>query len=88
MKTFKGLEFNKRSILGARIAQLKFNNNYGISVITEGNAYAGPKQPYECAVTLNGYFCYTTHIANDVVGYCDADKVTKIMEQIQKLPPC
>lgn len=87
MKTFKDLEFKKHpnfGIGGFRTqAEMKFENNYGVSVITGG--YGNESQPYEVAVLYEGGLCYTTHITDDVIGYLTASEVTKIMKQVQEL---
>jgi hypothetical protein len=79
MKTFKDLEFKKHpsyGIGGFRTqAEMKFDNNYGVSVITGG--YGNESKPYEVAVLYRGGLCYTTHLT--------ASEVTKIMEQVQEL---
>lgn len=64
---------------------MKFDNNYGVSVITGEHACSNTDNPYEVAILLNGTLCYSTHITNDVIGYCNEERVSEIMEQVQKL---
>lgn len=90
MKTFNDLKFNLHPYPGFDAqAIMFFNNGYGISVITGKHAYGDDKGPYECAVikgnNKNWKIAYNTPIANDVIGYCDENEVTKIMKQIQEL---
>lgn len=66
-------------------AKLDFPNGYGISVISGRGAYGDKDGPYECAVFNEGHLCYCTEITGDVIGYCNEDKVSEIMQQIQQL---
>lgn len=87
MKTFKHLEFNKKSDnfdLGEQ-ARLFFDNGYGISVITGHGGYSTEDKPYEIAVLFNNELCYTTEITDDVIGWLTADEVSEIMIKIQQL---
>jgi len=88
-KTFKDLEWNKNisifSYEPKERARIDFDNEYSISVIYGGGAYGDRENPYECAIWKNNKLCYDTNITDDVIGYCNEKKVTKIMKQIQKL---
>lgn len=84
IKTFEDLDPANES-LGIQRGHLKFENGYGISVITGYGAYSDEDHPYECAVLKDGDLCCNTHITSDVIGYCDMDDVTRIMKQIQEL---
>jgi hypothetical protein len=88
MKTFKDLTFEKHPVAGfGTQAKLKFDNGYGISVITGSSAYGDGAMPYEAAVLLtNGSLCYDTPVTDDVMGHLSADSVTDRMKQIQQLP--
>lgn len=66
-------------------ARLQFPNGYGISVIRGTYSYGGDEGLYECAVLKNDELCYDTPITNDVIGYCDEDKVNEIIKQIEEL---
>ena len=87
MKTFKDLVFEQHPNFGiggfTTQSTMKFENGYGVSVITGG--YGSESEPYEVAVLFEGDLCYTTHITDDVMGYQTADNVTKIMKQVQEL---
>ncbi len=66
-------------------ARLQFPNGYGISVIRGTFSYGGNEGLYECAVLKDNELCYDTPITNDVIGYCDEDKVNEIIKQIEEL---
>lgn len=87
MKTFNDLKFNRTTTpLGFMDrARLQFPNGYGISVIRGTYSYGGDEGLYECAVLKDNQLCYDTPITDDVIGYCDENKVTEIMKQIQEL---
>lgn len=87
MKTFNDLKFNRTTTPFGFIdrARLQFPNGYGISVIRGTYSYRGDEELYECAVLKDNRLCYDTPITSDVIGYCDEDKVTEIMKQIQEL---
>ena len=90
MKTFNDLKFNLHPNHAFNTqAVMFFDNGYGISVITGKCAYSNDENPYECAIIKGNKekwnIVYDTPITNDVIGYCDEDKVTEIMKQIQEL---
>lgn len=91
MKTFDDLEFDvhpaRFSMFGkfSEQARMDFDNGYGVSVITGSGAYSDNEHPYEVAVMKDGSLCYDTDITDDVIGYCDTQKVTDIMKQVQEL---
>jgi hypothetical protein len=85
MKEFKDLEFKNKKNIDAKHAILEFDNEYGVSVITGGNAYGSTVAPYELAVLKYGDLCYDTDITSDVIGYLTSDKVTEYMKLIQEL---
>ena len=64
----------------------EFKNGYGASVLTGRIAYCNRNQPFEIAVTRNGYLCYDTPITNDVIGYLTIDEALKVLDDIEKLP--
>lgn len=68
-------------------AEMNFDNNYGVSVITGKGAYTNATKPYEVAVLYNGEICYDSGITDDVIGYCGKKRVTEIMKQVQELNP-
>lgn len=87
MKTFNDLKFNRTTTsLGVMDrARLQFPNGYGISVIRGTYSYGGDEGLYECAVLKDNELCYDTPITNDVIGYCDENKVNEIIKQIEEL---
>lgn len=87
MKTFKDLEFKQHPNLPAftRQAVIKFDNSYGLSVVIGPNSYGGREGLYEAAILYEDSICYTTHIANDVMGHLSSCDVTDIMKQVQLL---
>ena len=87
MANFNDLKFKREdSPFGfMERARLHFPNGYGISVIRGTYSYGGDEGLYECAVLRNNKLCYDTPITNDVIGYCDEDKVNKIIKQIEDL---
>ena len=92
-KTFNDLKFHADTDFhpfgSISRARLFFPNGYGVSVIIGSFSYGGDEGLYECAVLKgkegNSELCYSTPITDDVIGYCDEDKVTEIMKQIQDL---
>lgn len=87
MATFNDLKFKReRSLLGFMDrARLQFPNGYGISVVRGTYSYGGDEGLYECAVLKDNKLCYDTPITDDVIGYCDEDKVNEIIKQIEEL---
>lgn len=91
MKTFKDLVFNKHPNfpMFSMQARMFFPNGYGISVVAGEYAYSDNENPYECGVLKGNSdkwdLTYDTPITDDVIGYCDEEKVTEIMKQIQEL---
>jgi hypothetical protein len=63
----------------------KFDNGYGASVVSHLASYGGKDGLFEVAVLKNGEICYTTNITNDVIGWCDFDKVAEILERVKNL---
>lgn len=87
MATFNDLKFNRTvTPLGFMDrARLQFPNGYGISVIRGTYSYGGDEGLYECAVLKDNKLCYDTTITDDVIGYCDEDKVNEIIKQVEEL---
>jgi len=67
-----------------------YKNGWGISIISNQYSYGGRDGLYEIAVLIGDEDCfelsYDTHIASDVIGYLDFDKVAEIEKLIQELP--
>lgn len=87
MKTFKDLKFEDHKVTSSFSTQavIEFDNKYGVSVITGDRAYSSEKNPYEVAILYKDQITYNTHITDNVIGYCDEEKVTEIMKQVQEL---
>jgi hypothetical protein len=99
MKKFKDLEFTNHIMHNAeaqkilkyedsnipKLARLIFDNGYGVSVVSGWCAHADKTLPYEVAVLKDYSLCYDTDITNDVIGYCNKEKVSEIMKKIQEL---
>lgn len=63
----------------------KFDNGYGASVVSHYGSYGGEIGLFEVAVLKGDDICYDTNITNDVIGWCDFDKVAEILERIKNL---
>ena len=97
--TFKELKFepNGSTVTPGVFTKVFFDNGYGASIIrssSKDNPFAGSmgghEGLYELAV-LTGTeeawaLCYSTHITSDVIGYLTEEKVTELLEAIEKLP--
>lgn len=94
MKTFADLQFKPHPHDPAGfIAQMNFDNGYGVSVVRfrlpgMGNfgSYTSGDNEWELAVLKDKTLCYDTPITSDVLGHLLADEVTDVMRQIQELP--
>jgi len=84
MKEFEDLEFEVHPAGSGTKAIMKFNNGYGVSVVTERVFYTSDK-PYEVAVLKDGKLTRDTHITNDALGYQTEEDITRIMKQVQEL---
>ena len=88
--TFNDLEFKDLPSLNGIQVMVKFENNYGASVVKHDSSYGGKNGLYELAVTQydeNGDWdiCYDTPITDDVLGYLTEDNVTDYLTQIEQL---
>ncbi len=63
----------------------KFDNGYGASVVCNFGSYGAKDGLFEVAVLKGEDICYDTDITNDVVGWCDFDKVAEILERVKNL---
>jgi hypothetical protein len=63
----------------------KFDNGYGASVVCNFGSYGAKDGLFEVAVLRGEDICYDTDITNDVVGWCDFDKVAEILERVKNL---
>jgi hypothetical protein len=88
---FNDLKFTDAEINNGGIqAIVKFENNYGASVVKHDYSYGNKQGLYELAIIKydeNGYWdlCYDTPITNDVLGYLTEDNVTDYLIQIEQL---
>ena len=83
MKTFKDLDFKKHvNFPNGTMAQLNFDNKYGVSVITGDGAYQSEGN-YEVAVLYDDSLCYSTDITDDVLSYQSVEDINNIMENLQ-----
>lgn len=70
----------------AKQAKMEFPNGWGISVLFGEAFYSDGVCTYEAAVLRHGKVSYSTPITDDVLGYRTRAEITRIMEEIQKLP--
>ena len=88
--TFQELEFKSLLQLNGVQAIVKFENNYGASVVRHMGSYGNKQGLYELAVTKydkDGHWslCYDTPITDDVLGYLTEDDVITHLTQIEQL---
>lgn len=95
--TFKDLVF-KDSKSGLSQCVVLFPNKRGVSIIFGYGAYGDRKNPYECAEIVHDYeldkpimndsdknvWELTYDNYGDVVGYCDENKVNKLLKEIEE----
>lgn len=93
LKTFDDLVFAEvtKSSIATLKASLRFENGYGVSVLTGAGALASVEKPYELAVIKyhdnNDYqIIYPTLFNSDVLPFLTQDDVTSYMRIIQSLP--
>ncbi len=82
--TFADLKFKKHPKSGKQ-AVMKFNNGYGISVLSGPMFHSDGKNTYEVAVLYNNEPAFNTPITDSVLGWQTAEQVTEIMSRIQDL---
>jgi hypothetical protein len=88
--TFEDLKFTDTEFGNGIQSIVKFNNNYGASVVKHDYSYGGKIGLYELAIIKydeNGDWdlCYDTPITNDVLGYLSEAEVTTYLMQIEQL---
>ena len=89
--TFNDLEFKESLGFNTGIQSIvRFENNYGVSVVKHEYSYGGKQGLYELAVIKydesDGWdICYDTPITNDVLGYLTEDDITDYLTQIEQL---
>lgn len=72
--------------IGGRQYVIDFPNGYGASIICGYRSFHCDDDTYEVAVTKHGSLCYTTPIADDVLGYQTDDDVAHLLAAIERLP--
>ena len=86
MKEFKDLDFKLTPRGDGIQAIMKFDNEFGVSVVKSKYSYGGDKGLYEMAIlNINGEITYDTEITEDVLGYLEPDDVTKYMIDVQRI---
>lgn len=95
-KTFDDLKHEPHNSWEWTIAQMFFDNGYGVSVVRAWVkwfmtwTYWVEDWLYELAVlewTKRSWdLCYNTPITDDVIWYCTEEKITELMKQVQDLP--
>ena len=63
----------------------KFPNGYGASVIRHKGSYGYDQGLWELAVLEDDKLCYSTDIANDVIGYLSNEEVILKLNEIRGL---
>ena len=85
IKTFKDLEFNPHPIGNGLQAVMKFDNDYGISVVKFNGSYGYHQDLWEVAILYKDAITYNTDITDDVLGYQTEQDVTDVMKKVQTL---
>jgi hypothetical protein len=68
------------------VREFTFPNGYGASVVSHENSYGGNEGLFEVAVLKGGDLCYNTPVTDNVVGWCDFDRVAGLLAEIAALP--
>jgi len=86
METFQDLVFKQHpnSPCFDKQATIKFDNGYGISVITGRHAYCGDGT-YEVAIMRNDDLCYDTDITDDVLGHQSPSDIDTLLVKVKAL---
>ena len=68
----------------------KFENGYGASVVKNIGSYGNRQDLFELAVIIfvgeyDWDLCYSTEIADDVIGYLNNEQVIELLEKIKNL---
>jgi len=84
--TFQDLKFRPHPYapFGAQ-AVVMYHNGYGLSVVTGDRMFQCGPDTYEVAVLHNYRLCYTTPLADGVLGYQTPGDVTALMERVSQL---
>lgn len=62
---------------------LKFENNFGASIIQGPRTYGGNSGLFELAVVYNDDLCYTTSLTSDVIGYQTQEEIIDLLFKIK-----
>lgn len=87
MKTFQDLEFKEHRTgkpYFNKHAIIKFDNDYGISVIN-GDCANCDDVTFEVAILFDDDLCYTTEFTSDVLEYQTEEDITLLMNKLQQL---
>lgn len=86
-KTFDDIEFHYHR--DGQHSIIKFDNNYGASVVRSFASSLGAEQGLYEIVVLDEKMnvTYETPICNRAIGFLTEEEVTEIMIEIQNLPP-
>lgn len=74
-----------RNMNGGEQYIFKFANDYGASVVRHSFSYGHEKGLWELAVFFEGHLCYSTPIADDVIGWLSPSEVDDILDKIEAL---
>lgn len=96
--TFADLKFEKEeavlnSVDTGEYAFHFYDNHYGVSVVRGPYTYGGRKGLYELAVVYMApgdeysQLVYDTPVTNNVEGHLTPEDVTRLMAQVEALPP-
>lgn len=88
--TFEDLKFTDTKFNNGIQSVVRFENNYGASVIKHDYSYGSKQGLYELAVIKydesdNWDLCYDTPLTNDVLGYLSEAEITTYLMQIEQL---
>lgn len=86
---FDSLVFKVEKSLDGVRARFSFPNGYGVSVVRHKYSYGNQKGEgfYEVAVLDGEDLTYDTPVTNDVLGWQTPEDVSKVMAQVEALPP-
>lgn len=67
--------------------RITFPNGYTASVVSHKDSYGGGEGLFEIAVMVGGEIVYDTPVTDDVLGWLTPDDVTRVLKEIEALPP-
>jgi hypothetical protein len=88
--TFEDLKFTDTKFNNGIQSVVRFENNYGASVIKHDYSYGSKQGLYELAIIKydesgDWGLCYDTPLTNDVLGYLSEAEITTYLMQIEQL---